>query len=324
VTNAALHAIRSFTNRVSVVIRKIISLSFLAFVLIAIGYAFRKDPERFRLLLHVHWSDIALLAGSSLGFYATLSAIFGAACKPFGVRLSYLEVFGLTILSSCMSFTIPVSGVGFRGAYLLRRHKLRFSDYSGLMIAIIVIEFAVYGAAALVASFWLSLAEIYLSPPVIAICAGAVVAAAGAVFIPVEWARHCPAVIAVPAVQITRFQKLLRETAVSAPLLVWTTLNFICFALVFAIAYRSIGAPVPFGGAIIAAALSDFSFFVRIAPGSLGSLEAAVYYASSLFSLTLSDSLIIAMLVRLGLAMVFLPLSPLCFWLLFKVRKRAD
>jgi uncharacterized membrane protein YbhN (UPF0104 family) len=306
------------------VVRKTISLLFLAFVLIAIGYALQKDPERLRLLLDLHWSDIALLAGVSLGFYMTLGCMFRTACKPFGVHLSYLEVFGLTILSSCMSFTIPASGVGFRGVYLLRTHNLRFGDYGGLMIATIIIEFAVYGTGALLASFWLSLGEIYVSPLIVAICATAVVASVVAVYMPVEWAGHCSAVVAVPAAQITKFQNLFREPAILAALLVWTTLNFICFALCFEIAYRSIGARVPFGGAMIAAALSNFSFFVRIAPGSLGSLEAAVYFVSRLFSLTLSDSLIIALLVRLGLALVFVPLSPPFFWLLFKRRKAAN
>jgi uncharacterized membrane protein YbhN (UPF0104 family) len=304
-------------------VRKLISLLLLAFVLITIVYAFQSDRERFRLVLQIRGFDIALLAVSSFGFFAMCGAVLQAACRPFGVRLNHLEAFGLTVLSSCMNYAVPFSGVGLRGAYLLRRHNLRLSDYSALMIAIFIIEFAVYGAAALVASAWLLLDGIHPDPLVIAVCAGAVAVAAGAAFIPIRGVRSCPAVPAIFVDQITTLRKVLRDPVVLAPVVVWTTLEFICFALVFAIAYRSIGAAVPFGGAIIAASLSNFSFLVRIAPGSAGSLEAAVYYVSSLFSLTLSDSLIITLLVRLGMAMVFLPLGPPCFWLLFKGRTRV-
>jgi uncharacterized membrane protein YbhN (UPF0104 family) len=299
-------------------LRKLISLLVLACVLVGIIYAIQSDRERFQLVLQIRWFDIALLALCSLGFIATQGAVLQAASRPFGVRLNHLEAFVLLVSSSFVNQAVPFSGVGLRGAYLFRRHNLHVADCSALMTGILIIEFAVYGAAALVASAWLSLGEIHPDPLVILVCAAAVIAAVGAAILPLQWLPSRPALVAALVAQIAALRKVLRDPAVLGLIIFWTMFGFICLALAFAVAYEAIGAAVPFSGAMIAAALSDFSFVVRIAPGAAGSLDAAIYYVSSLFSLTLSDSLIIALLVRLGLAMVFLPLGLPCFWLLFR------
>jgi uncharacterized membrane protein YbhN (UPF0104 family) len=302
-------------------IRNILGLAVLLGLVGLVAYVATTDREKFAVLANVSKGDIALVSLGCLGFIATQGFILQLACRPFGVQLSAVEGFGLVCVSFFINFLVPFLGVGARGAYLLKRHALGVVDYGTVLVGILAIELAVYAVGGLSGQAILWRAG-YQPDALIALVFLAAVG--GATLASVFPLHHLPG--GYPALDrgkavLQRAQTLIGSRDVAPPIILWTALQFASFTLAFWAAFHAIGADVPVPGAQVTAALSNFSFLVRLAPAAAGSFEVAVYYASTLFSIPFAQTLIIALLVRLGLLIVFLPTGPVFFWLLLKRTK---
>ncbi len=239
-------------------------------------------------------------------------------CRPFGVALGVVEAFGLLVVTFFINYVIPFLGFGVRGVYLQKRHGMSLADFGSSLIATLAIELSVYATAGLAAMWLLARSGVSMDPIVALVMAGALAASIAAAAMPIGLLRRLGGMAGKVAEKLDHAQRLLRRPATLVPAVAWTFVQFLAFAACFWLAFRAIHAPIPVEGAVITAALTDFSLLVRLTPAATGTFEGAVYYAVRPFEATLAQAILAALVVRVALAAVFLPLGGLAF--IFQVR----
>jgi uncharacterized membrane protein YbhN (UPF0104 family) len=142
---------------------------------------------------------------------------------------------------------------------------------------------------------------------------GAIAAGLLAAFVPLDWLPIRQVAVRSAITRIGEAQVLLRRPATLFAMIAWTFVQFASLTACFWTTFRAIAAPIPASGAVITAALTDFSLLLRFTPAAVGTFEGAVYYAVHPLGVTLAHAILAALLVRLALAAIFLPFGSIAF-----------
>jgi uncharacterized membrane protein YbhN (UPF0104 family) len=252
---------------------------------------------------------------ATLLYFWTQAKLLAASLRACGLPIREREALAVTFTSLLGNFLFPVAGLGFRAAVLHRRFGMCYGEFFATSLALTFFELAIFsagGLGALVASVDLGCIESKaLATGLAAVFASAV----GALFL----APRLPSGLAFFRKLNAFFddwRRLRRDRAFLFRAFGWTFVMLAANVVMFGAVYRSITAAAPLALTLLAAALSDISLLFRLAPGALGTFEAALLYANRQFTLPLDASVSAMIVVRTTLTATLLVFGSASFaWL---------
>ncbi len=289
-------------------------------VLAALALWYLGEPGRRSALAEqiasVGWKNFGLITLGTFGFILFQGFVLLHSVRPYGVKLGFFEHFGIIVVTFFSNYLIPFLGFGIRGVYLKHRHGLAYQDFSQSLLAVIIIEWTIFAIMALAASVWLALHSLAISILIVLLMAGIIAGFGFAFTMQSGWVPGFLPLSGVVKKVLADWQAYTANRAALAYVALFTFLEAMCFALAFVVAYKALFPLVPPAASIVAAALSDLSLIVRVLPASAGSLEGALHLSMLPYGLEFGDNLSIALITRAALAIIFVPLGPLFFWIL--------
>jgi uncharacterized membrane protein YbhN (UPF0104 family) len=301
--------------------KRVLSLGVLAVLVAWAVFYVAQNQHAFRALLHLDWRQGLYLIAATMAFFAIQGALLRVSVAAYGVALAPAEWFGLTVVTFFANYAIPFSGIGLRGVYLNRERGLAYADFAGALAAVVVVEVFVFALGGLAGLAALPSLAIPIDP-VIAFVLGALVVGLGVVAgLPAGWLIRRFGRAAKLEAFFVSWQRLKGQPMVLCKLAVLTVALFAANVAMFAVAFRALAFKVPPAAGLLAAALSDFSLFVRIAPAAAGTFEGAVIYVAHVFGLTIAEGLLVAAVVRLAIISCCFSLGP--FFLYYLIRRRT-
>ncbi len=296
---------------------QIVGIAIFIGVIAAFGYAVSRDWDRISSLPLTPVSAAAFVLCSFV-FLATQGMILREVVKPFGIALGQVEAFGILAATFFANYVLPFVGVGLRGAYLYRRHGLTVGHYLSTSVAILIVELVVYFTGAVAALVAMSLAGIAVNPLIYGLCVLGLLGCV-LVFVTPMWVVPPQFGLRGFAVKVRAgIDSVFADHRVLAWTVVHTVAEYLAFVGMFGVALHLLGLQVPVASWFVTASLTDLAFLFRLAPAAAGTFEAAVYYGLATYGPTLTDALIVSLIVRLALAVVFLPAGGVFFWSMFR------
>ncbi len=291
---------------------KYLGAAFAILLLGAVIWVLWKSPQDFEALLHLTPAQIFQILFLSGIFLFSQGMILKSVLSAFGVELKIHESFSLMIVTFFANYFLPFVGIGLRGGYLVKKHRLSLSDFALASISIVVVEVIIFGGGGLLTQALIKLQGGSFDSILAGIFAAAVMAGLVAAFFPLHFLK------------IKKLEKFFRgaralrtHPRALGRAVLWTGLTYFSFAASFQIILHGLKLPDGWGLSFLIASLTDFSFFVRLAPAAAGSLEAAVYYVGQGVGLSLPQCLAVALSSRISLMIWFLTLGPIYLYFVF-------
>ena len=291
----------------------------IALVVLAVGvYFIWANYEKFAIIFDVDGWNFALLVLGGLIFIVAQGLVLKITAAHYDVYLGFKEWFGLTIVTFFCNYIFPFLGFGIRAAYLKRSHDLSYQKYGVLLLAALGVEFFIYASLAVLGLSWLALS----GQPVDSIVAVFLGTLCVGFLVSLIWRQNwIPGQL--PFSQTIRsllggWHEFIADRRRFLGLIAVTFIQFCGFFIMFHAAFTGLNLEVPLTYVAVVTALSDFSFVIRVTPVALGSFEAVVYYGLRPLEVELALAVAAAILVRVGLMIIFVPLGP---WYLYKVFK---
>jgi uncharacterized protein (TIRG00374 family) len=124
---------------------------FLALLVLAIFIAyFIANKEKFRILLHMNFWLLILVATCYVMAIISNGIFTKFILEPFGKYISIVESFYVSLISSVGNFFAPTGvGFAFRAVYLKQKHGLQYSDYISTLSGNYILVFLVNSIIAL-------------------------------------------------------------------------------------------------------------------------------------------------------------------------------
>lgn len=302
------------------------AVSFLILVSL-VGWYLSDPSRRTGLVEQISAIGLANFIWVTLGMFGFIlfqGFVLHHSVSPYGVKLSFIEHFGVIIVTFFANYIIPFLGFGVRGVYLKRKHDLAYKYFSQSLIGVLVIEWSIFALIAVIAAGVLYAGGHPINVLLVLLMVGIL---AGFILLFVIRPSYVPNALPLSGIArsvLTDWQYYINHKKALTKVTFYTFLEAICFAFAFVVAYKALFPAVPPAAGVFASSLSDLSLIIRILPASAGSLEAALQMAMSPYGLSFSDNLSIALITRAAMAVIFLPLGPFFFWwLLIKSGVRA-
>jgi uncharacterized membrane protein YbhN (UPF0104 family) len=287
----------------------------------AVSYVVHNWPE-FRALLHIEWRYGLYLLAATLAFFALQGMLLRVSVAAYGVALTPTEWFGLTVVTSFANYAIPFSGIGLRGVYLNRVRGLAYADFASALAAVVGVEMFVFALGGLAGQATLPSIGIPVDPFIALVLGVLMIGLVVTAWTPARWLIRRSGPLARFEAFFESWQSLKSQPMMLCKLAVLTVALFAANVAMFSMAFRALAFNVPPSADLLAAVLSFFALFVRIAPAAAGTFEGTVIYAAHLFGLTIAEGLLVAAVVRLGTIICCFTLGPYFFYYL--IRRRAD
>jgi len=236
--------------------------------------------------------------------------------SPFDIRLKLREWFGIKIIQLLGNYMVPLGGFGFRAIYLKKRHSLSYPDFLSSITFKIVREFFVYSFGGLVSVifiyYYFDRLNIFLvvTFTFVILCLFGMIFCRGRLFSRFFSER-------IKAVRESWYGLKGNRVFVKKVIFI-TVCEFLSFCAIFYFVFQAFNIELPFVCTFLVTALSDFSFFFRIAPAAFGTYEASVLYSVSLFGIGIADGLLVVGTVRLLTMFWYFSLGPFFSYILSK------
>jgi hypothetical protein len=251
-----------------------------------------------------------------LVYLASQAAILYLVVRHYGAKIGLSEAFGLMMVTLFTNYFFPFVGIGVRAAYLKKVHALPLGAFAAGLAATILIELMVYATGGLV-GLWLLRTEGYLDLLLIFLLLG-IIGVTVACFLSPQLAWHPRGKVSAKIARaLAGWQEFARDRRAVLQVAAVTVIQFAAFAGSFWLA-TSVVAPVTTAGVLLSASLTDFAYFIRIAPAAVGSFEAAIAYSGHLQGFGVADALIIAALLRGTMMVWFILFGPFFFFRLLR------
>ena len=192
---------------------------------------------------------------------------------------------------------------------------------AGALAAVVGVELFVFALGGLAGLAQLPSFGVPIDPYIALILGALLIGLVLAAAMPAGWLIRRSGTLAILEPFFKSWVRLKRQPLVLCKLAVLTVALFAANVAMFALAFKALAFKVPPAAGLLAAALSDFSLFVRIAPAAAGTFEGYVIYVVHLFGLTIAEGLVLAAVVRIAIVVCCVSLGPIFFYYL--IRRRA-
>ncbi len=289
----------------------------ICFILISY-YLFNKYQFRLKVILELPLRVFLVLIGLVLVNFIFSGLITERLVRIFGVKLSFMEWYGLRVINNYINYLPFKGGAVAKGLYLKKRHGLSISHFvslTGGSILLVLLSYGVLGLAVWLLS-WDFGADISIIFPL---------AFVSFVVLGVIFLFYSPGSSNRKGWIFDRLNgfyqgwKLIRtDRRIVGTVIVLSVVLSLTYALRLLILFRWQGAEITFSQALLIYLLTSAGMFVNITPASLGVKEALLIFSSSLIGADMEVCVYVTALDRLvPFAVIFL-LGPLFSCLLGK------
>ena len=301
------------------------ALIFVSLVIWATWYV-STHQEQFAVVAQVSLLDLLFLYATFIVLLTCNGKIVQIVASAFGVRLKHLECLALSTASSFANYFLPFGGgIGLRGMYLWKLHRLPVTDFVSTLGAMGLMCVAVNGLLAMTGMAVVASVQGHTDVPLFAFFAFMSVVAV------VLMTRNFRAGGGARRPAFKRFHQTLdgwRKLRGRADLMAKLGLTTLVFTLLSAwqckLAFAAISVPLSWGGVLVYAACKNLAAVVSLTPGSLGIVEGVSIYLGTVLGYTTAQALLVQGLVRSVGISTLLIAGPLAILLLRRRLARVD
>lgn len=296
--------------------KKLISLILLTVFLIWAAWYIISHANDFVPITQITLPVLSGLLVVMLFYLFFQAVILNVVIGRYGVKIPLSEAFGLLLVSFFANYLFPFSGIGVRAAYLQKVRFLPLHAFTAGLVATVLIELCVYAVGGLFGLYLLG-SEGPMNTFVAFSLAGVIILSVTCFLLPKPKRTFRNSFLIRVTDYLTFWQNFAGDRRTVFMVCTFTILHFVAFAIVFWLAI-SVVAPASVGGILLSTSLTDFSFFIRIAPAAIGSFEAAIAFVGHLQGVTLANALIVAALVRGSMMFWLVLFGPYFFFVLLR------
>lgn len=283
-----------------------------------IGLYLVHNPELVALvygisLRHAIW--LVLMCVLTFGTSGLYLKVFAG---KFGMNLRPREWFGLTVVTTMGNYLTPFSGgLIARAGYLKHRHDFSYTRFLAMMAANYLIAFALISLTGIVAL--LTLPEKQDESWLVLIFFFATLIAVWLVSIfPSITAGSKNQMVLLVQRATEGLDIIRRDPVLLGKLIVLTLMNILIGALLFYVAFISLGSMLPFRVALLIYLLTTFTLLINITPGNFGIQEAGTSMAAAILGAGVEMGLMASLMIRAATILSAFSLGPFFSYLLSK------
>lgn len=283
----------------------------IAILCICLAYLYL-NREQLAILKNVVFVDIFYLITALFLFFALTGYTFNLLINLLGVKLSAMETVGLSILTNFGNYLGPTRpGAAIKAIYLKTEKNFPYSSFTSVLAANTLLVFFMTGSTGLVLLILLKLKKTPI--PFLLVSASL-----GLVFI-----SFAPFIRRVPNIKkigrISNFVQssiegfnIIRIQKKKLLLICGTFIaQFFLSAVIFIIAFKSLGVSISLLSAMIIGVFTSISNFFTITPNNLGIQEAVIAYLFTVTGFDFSTGIICASLVRVVHMVITFTFTPI-------------
>jgi len=267
--------------------------------------------EEFKIIRRLSAFDCIFLLCFVLIYYLVQGLLIKVSVLPFDVMLRSNESFGVLMVTLLGNYILPLTGFGFRAAYLNRVHGLEYRHFLSTTASIYVTTFTIYtagGLGSIVSRYfhkgfqhW-GLALVLAASLVVCL-----VVASSSFTVPRSHHRIVARILGF----LESWYKVRKNRPWVVSMFALAVVQFFLYALIFWYSFRALGLHVDFLAAWLPACLSMYALVFRVTPGAFGTYEGAVVYSAVLLGCTVPQGLLVVTVVRIVSACWIFTLGPL-------------
>lgn len=265
---------------------------------LAVVYIFL-NKESILMVQQIKICDIVLIVLFQLGFWVFTGSRLNLVMTHYGINLKTREWLGLTFITKFYSYFLPFrGGIAVRALYLRRIHMFEYEKFiSSIMglyavnllmnLLLAVVLFLFYLIDAKSSRLWHL--ELFATSGMILI---------SAIILFVFYMGKKNILKERVQIIINSFYSFFNDTRLLCSLLINHLPLRTCHAMALYWSFKALGVEVRFNDIFILSIILAISLLFSITPGNLGVSEFIVIGSGTLFSYTLEDAIMAALLVR--------------------------
>ena len=283
-----------------------------------IGLYLVHNPELVALFYGISLRHAVLLVLMCVLSFGTSGLYLKVFAGKFGMYLRPQEWFGLTVVTTMGNYLTPFSGgLIARASYLKHRHAFSYTRFLAMMAANYLIAFALISLTGIVTLLtlpekqdesWLVLIFFFATLITVWLVSIFPSITAGSKNQMVLLAQR-----ATEGLDIIR-----RDPVLLGKLIVLTLMNILIGALLFYVAFISLGSMLPFRVALLIYLLTTFTLLINITPGNFGIQEAGTSMAAAILGAGVEMGLMASLMIRAATILSAFSLGPVFSYLLSK------
>ncbi len=270
------------------------------------GY-FLLNLDKFRLLLHVQWGLLVLIALADFAAIAANGLFTKFILQPFGKFIGTKESTYVALISSVGNFFAPAgAGFAFRAAYLKKKHNFQYSDYIATLYGNYIIVFLVNSLFALLALYLLRSKSSSVFVTLVLVFGGifCVSLLLSLVRIPSKLLerdmrnKYVGKFAKILLQMLEGWNGIVANRKLMAKLTLLIAFNFVLSLLVAKLEVVALHLTISFPALLLFTVLGSLSLFVSVTPANLGVKEAIYLFSSSVIGFSAPQILSIALVDR--------------------------
>jgi uncharacterized membrane protein YbhN (UPF0104 family) len=268
-------------------------------------------PGFYRPLLNITLTHAFLLLLTSFISMGVNGLFLREFTSKFGIDLTILEWFGLSVVTTMGNYITPFSGgMLVRATYLKRKYAFPYSKFMSMLAANYLVIFWMIGIVGTVILIkWVNdISSIYvlLGFFMTIVCVISIILLVPSIKLAGGgWlAGHINEAL-------NGWDMIRKDGRLLSTIVAYAAINMMTNGLSFWIAYNALGATVPFKSAFLVSLFVSFSLLINITPGNLGVQEVIVGLSSGLLGIGAGLGLVAALLVRASAMLIAFSLGPI-------------
>jgi uncharacterized membrane protein YbhN (UPF0104 family) len=257
------------------------------------------DLNKLKMVNSTQWLSLFLVY---FIYIFTQGKILQTVVSAYGIQLSFHEWFGLLNVTLFANNILPGVGLGIRGSYLKKKYQLSWESF---FVGLVFIYFSELITFSLLGSLSIGLFGAFNTITFLLI--GGLITFAFILISLLVYRSKFVGFNYLPK----RLSEFLTHDAFNKlnsigwkKLLFWTIVQFLAFSVLINLSFLYTGHKVSLIESSVVSALTDFSFFIRLLPNSIGTYDAAVVVSSLIIDILPENSLPVLALTRI-LSLIF-------------------
>ena len=299
-------------------IRTVVSILVMAGLALWAAWYIGRNFGQFRQALTFNPKLLAGLSLLAIGQFVAVGLFNRIVLTGFGLNLSFVEWFGLSVVTTLGNYLLPPrGGAGLRAAYLKKKRGLPLSHFLSTFVIFYALNLAVCGLAGLIALAMLpdrGPAGTVLFWFFALVLAGSVPAAV----LPVRASWFDRRGLR-PFMRLVEGWQIIRERpGLVGRVLVMVVVNLLIFWLMITLSYSAAGADLSLPAAAAVTALLSLTSLIALTPGGFGVQEAVLVFSTGALGVQPAQSLAAAVVIRVVILFWTFVLGPIFSWKLLR------
>ncbi|HLC38593.1 MAG TPA: lysylphosphatidylglycerol synthase transmembrane domain-containing protein [Patescibacteria group bacterium] len=292
--------------------KKILSFMVLAGLITWLAYYVFKHRADFTPLLSISWPYLAILIIMYLMVFVSIGFFLYFTMLEFKIKLSFLEHFGLAIISSMTNYlTFLYGGMAIRALYLKKHYQFSYSEFVGTLAANYIIVFFVNSLVTglILLKFYLS--DRIFNLPISLLFGGIFVFCTAIIILSPNFKPSKNRWLQKFILAINCWHKIRKNYKLVLLLSGFSLLNMFLSSMIYYLGFRVFHIDITYFKAIFISTVAALSVLINLTPGALGIKEALVIISARIINVTSAEAIIVAVAERAIAMIILFTLGPI-------------